>query len=51
MRITPAGRKLLAVGTPAARKVHEELMLRISGPERETFLNVLSAMALNLGQG
>jgi len=48
VRITPAGRKLMAVGAPAARKVQEEFLLRLSAQERVTFLTVLLAMASDM---
>lgn len=51
VRITATGRKLLAVATPAARRVEEEILSRFSRQERETFLKVLSAMATNAGNG
>jgi DNA-binding MarR family transcriptional regulator len=50
VKLTPAGRKLLAIGAPAARATHDELLARFSGSERQVFLSVLSAIAANAGQ-
>jgi len=49
VKITPVGRKLLAIGAPAARAAQDEILARFSGSERQVFLNVLSAMAADAG--
>jgi DNA-binding MarR family transcriptional regulator len=48
--LTPAGRKLVTIGAPAARASQDELLARFSGSERQVFLSVLSAMAAEAGQ-
>jgi DNA-binding MarR family transcriptional regulator len=45
VKITPAGRRLIAIGAPAARAVDDDLLAPVSGSERQTFLTVLSRMA------
>jgi DNA-binding MarR family transcriptional regulator len=42
VRITAAGRQLLAVGVPAARTAEEQLLLPLPSSERSTFLRALT---------
>ena len=45
VRITAAGRKLLAVGMPAARAAEERLLLPLPSAERSGFLKALMLIA------
>jgi DNA-binding MarR family transcriptional regulator len=45
VRLTPEGRRILAVAVPAARATEEALLSQLAGEQRQQFLRTLSGVA------
>jgi MarR family transcriptional regulator, temperature-dependent positive regulator of motility len=45
VRLTPEGRRMLAVGIPAARVVEEMFLVSLPKAQRQVFVNALRALA------
>jgi DNA-binding MarR family transcriptional regulator len=48
VRLTPSGRQMLAIGTPAARAADQALLLLVPQAQRSVFVKALSLIAMPL---